>query len=194
LFAIPCRKDVSSRTLDRSNVATSDPVWSQLMKISAGQGYRIIAHHKRSLRYDLSLGIWKPVTCREPPCYALRLGCAICRNRTATPRRQHKGGYQQGAPKHPFLYFAANALQRPHFGELRHCLCGFGDRLEVWAPVPRHELVPARGRPVAGDLGDDVGDVSLRLDTVELVRRLPRIPQAETFGGLLAPEPRPSPR
>lgn len=52
--------------------------------------------------------------------------------------------------------------------ELRHCLCGFGDGLEVWAPVPGHELVPARGRPVAGDFGDDISNVSLRLDSVEL--------------------------
>jgi hypothetical protein len=50
---------------------------------------------------------------------------------------------------------------------MRHCLCGFGDRLEAWAPVPRHELVPAGGGPVAGDLGD-VSDIGLRLDPVEL--------------------------
>ncbi len=33
-------------------------------------------------------------------------------------------------------------------------------------PFPGHEFVPARGGPVGGDLGDDVGDVGLGFDTV----------------------------
>ena len=63
--------------------------------------------------------------------------------------------------------FAKTANDR-NWVELRVCLRGFGEALGARAPVPRHELVPARGRPVAGDLLGDVGDIGLRVDVVEL--------------------------
>lgn len=47
-------------------------------------------------------------------------------------------------------------------GELRHRLCSFGDCLEVWATVPRHEFIPTRDGPAASDHGDDVANISLR--------------------------------
>jgi hypothetical protein len=45
-------------------------------------------------------------------------------------------------------------------GKLRACLCGFGDDLEVWAPVAGHEILQRAGGPVASDLGNDIVDVS----------------------------------
>jgi hypothetical protein len=34
--------------------------------------------------------------------------------------------------------------------------------------MPGQKFVPARGGPVGGDLGDDIGDVGLRIDAVGL--------------------------
>lgn len=48
---------------------------------------------------------------------------------------------------------------------------GAWTRLDRRTPNPRHEIVPARGGPVAGDAFEDVGEVGLPLDGVHFTGR-----------------------
>lgn len=75
--------------------------------------------------------------------------------------------------------------------ELRHSLCCFGDPLNVWAPAPWHELIPARRRPVSSDPSDDVGDVSLRLDAVKLADLDNGVDRSSAFAADLRPGEQP---